>query len=577
MSAVNKLKDWLDERTHYRIALRDSPKLKGGASFAYVFGWMLLLLIVLEMVSGVVLAFFYSPSANNAWGSVAFVEDQLAWGWLVRGIHMHAASALVIVCGVHMLQTFVWGAYRRPREVTWWLGIISMVVIMGIAVTGFVLRWDQAGYWASRVEIGIAASTPVIGETIRRIAQSGNEYGNLTITRFYALHVFVLPGLLLTLVTAHVVLARKHGPTPHWSLTEAARNRSVPRWPDQTFRNVVAMAAIMAIVGGWTISQHGAGLGAPADPSSAYDARPLWFFRWLFELRHVFGSWETMAALGAPAVAIGLLVMMPFIDRSPTTSPSQRKLPLLLGLGLMATVTALTMVSWSNDRSDDQLAERQKLDDKKADRARSLAVLHGVPIAGGNAVFETPTMYRARTLYKNACADCHNGKDRKAPEIVAGYGNRAYYAAFIKDPSGDRFYGRTKLAKKQEAMKPITELPAAEFEAVLDWLIAQQGGPTDPVKLAAGVKVFDAACGDCHSKEAWTAGASAPSLGEVGSKEHLMHFIGNPGAAVHFGELNEMPRFDKELSAADRELVTNYVRWLRDATPEQVKNLEPLE
>lgn len=576
MKLFSTLTDWVDARTGYRAALAASPKLKGGASFAYVFGWMLVLLLTLEAVTGVVLAFYYSPSGNNAWASVAFIEDQLTLGWLVRGVHLYAASALVIVCGIHMLQTFVWGAYRRPRELTWWIGILSMVLIMGIAVTGFVLRWDQAGYWASRVEIGIAASTPVVGETIRRVAQAGNEYGNLTVMRFYALHVFVLPALMFGLVGAHVVLARKHGPTPRWSLTEAQLAKHTPRWPDQTFRNLLAMAICMAMVVGWTIHKHGAGLGAPADPSAAYDARPLWFFRWLFELRHLFGSWEVAAAMGAPAVAIGLLMMMPFIDRAPTTAPRQRLIPLTLGVGLMAAVTALTMVSLQTDANDAQLAERQKLDDQKAERARSLAKLHGVPIAGGTAVFTTPVMYRARMIYKNACADCHNGDDRKGPEITAGYGSRAYLAAFLKDPSGDRFYGRTKLAKKEEAMKPV-ELPPPDMEAVLDWLEAQNGTAMPPEKVAAGGKVFDEACGDCHSKEAWVAGASAASLAEHGQKEHLMHFISTPGAAVHFGELNEMPRFDRELSAADRELVTNYILWLRDKTPAQVEALEPLE
>ncbi|MBP9085063.1 MAG: cytochrome bc complex cytochrome b subunit [Kofleriaceae bacterium] len=576
MNPLTRLADWMDARTGYRAALAASPKLKGGASFAYVFGWMLVLLIALEAITGIVLAFYYSPSGNNAWASVAFIEDQLTLGWLIRGVHLHAASALVIICGIHMLQTLVWGAYRRPRELTWWIGILSMVLIMAIAVTGFVLRWDQAGYWASRVEVGIAASTPLLGETIRRVVQAGNEYGNLTVVRFYALHVFVLPALMLALVTAHMMLARKHGPTPRWSLSEAQLARNTSRWPDQTFRNLLAMAICMAAVVGWTITQHGAGLGAPADPSAAYDARPLWFFRWLFELRHLFGSWETAAALGAPGVAIGLLMMMPFIDRSATTAPRQRMVPLALGLTLMAAVTALTMVSLQTDAADPQLAERQKLDDKKAARARSLAKLHGVPIAGGNAVFTTPTMYRARWLYQNACADCHNGDDRKAPEITAGYGNRAYYAAFLKDPSGDRFYGRTKLAKKEEAMQPV-ELPASEMTAILDWLEAQNGTPIDAAKVAAGAKVFDEVCSDCHSKEAWVAGPASTSLAEVGDKEHLMHFISNPGAAVHFGELNEMPRFDRELSAGDRELVTNYVLWLRSATIEQLNGLEPIE
>jgi ubiquinol-cytochrome c reductase cytochrome b subunit len=573
MSMLQKARDWIGERT--LRSPTESPKLKGGASFAFVFGWMLVLLLAIEGVTGVVMSFYYSSSTASAWASVAYVEDQLAWGWFIRGLHFHAGSAIVIICGIHLLQTALWGAYKRPRELTWWLGIVSMIVIMGTAVTGFVLRWDQAGYWASRVEVGIAASTPVLGDTIKKFIIGGNDYGNLTLTRFFALHVFVLPGVLVALVLMHVGLARKHGPTPRWNLTDAAKTIAVERWPEQTFRNLLAMTICLAGLAGWTIASHGAGLAAPGDPSSAYDARPLWYFRWLFELRHMFGSWETVAALGVPAVVGGALFALPMLDRAATTAPSHRKLPIGIVTVIMAGIVLLTMISLRTDANDPELAKRMAMDASKATRARALAKTHGVPIAGGNAVFETPVMWRARTLYEANCSSCHNGDKRKAPEITAGYRSRGYLTAFIKAPSDNRFYGLTKIAKREEAMKPI-DLPAIEMEAVVEWLMSQTGAEFDAKKAAAGVAVFDAACGDCHSKDPWTAGASAPALGESGSKEHFTHFIGNPGSAIHFGEMNGMPRYDQELSTADRELLAAYLIWLRDATPAQLQGLEPI-
>jgi ubiquinol-cytochrome c reductase cytochrome b subunit len=136
--------------------------IAGGASFAYVFGVVLMFLLLVEAVSGVALAAFYAPSSADAWGSVAYLQDQAKMGWVLRGVHFHGASAIVIIAGLHLVQTALYGAYKKPRELVWWLGILLMVLTLAWAVTGYVLRWDQAGYWANRVEVGIAAATPVV-------------------------------------------------------------------------------------------------------------------------------------------------------------------------------------------------------------------------------------------------------------------------------------------------------------------------------------------------------------------------------------------------------------------------------
>jgi len=194
--------------------------------------------------------------------------------------------------------------------------------VLAWAVTGYVLRWDQAGFWANKVEVGIAAATPVLGEAIKKLALGGNDYGNLTLTRFYALHVLILPALIGAVVVVHVKLARKLGPTP---LGDRAQALS-PRWPDQALRDVIAMAMVFAILLAYVVSTHGADLAAPADPSAPFDARPLWYFRWLFELRDLAGSAEKLAALAAPAVVGGALVALPLLDRGPSRDPRRRKL-----------------------------------------------------------------------------------------------------------------------------------------------------------------------------------------------------------------------------------------------------------
>ncbi|HEY5952574.1 MAG TPA: cytochrome b N-terminal domain-containing protein, partial [Kofleriaceae bacterium] len=496
-----------------RIAPGDArPATVPGVSFAYVFGWCLVMLLGVELITGLALSAFYSPSTTDAWASVAYVEDRVPLGSLIRGLHFHGASALVVIAGAHLLQTALFGAYKKPRELTWWLGIVLLLLVLGFAITGYVLRWDQAGYWANQVEVGIAAGTPVVGRTIRALLIGGNEYGNLTLTRFYALHVVLLPALTTLVVIFHITLARRHGTTPRWDKSDAV---SVPRWPAQTLRDVIAMAIVFAALLLYTTIMHGIDLAAPADPSSAYDARPLWYFRWLFALRHMFGSLEQIAAMLAPAIVGGFLVALPLVDRSPFYDPGTRKLWLgTLGI-LMTLIGLLTALSLYADSNDGELAKRQAFQAKRAAQARELAKTGGVPATGAQELFSTNVpMYRARMLYAQRCTTCHDAdsKDRKGPIIGPGHGTRDWLRGFLKEPSGKAYWGHTKLAKTDDAMKAV-DVEGSELDDLVEVLYAQSGA-SDVIasKRDRGKAVFDKACTDCHSLDEGVAGGSGPGL-----------------------------------------------------------------
>ena len=519
-----------------------------------ILGWSLVMLLVVEAATGTALAAFYSPSATDAWASVAYVQDQMPWGWLVRGLHFHAGSAIVIVAGAHLLQTAVAGSYReRPKA--WWVGLVLILLVLGFAISGYVLRWDQAGYWANKVEIGIAAGTPVVGATVRTLAIGGNEYGNLTLTRFYTLHVIALPGLLVAGTIVHVVLAKR------------ART-----WSDG-LRAAFAMALVFAILIGFVVGQHGADLAAPADPAAAYDARPLWYFRWLFELRHLAGSAEKLAALAAPAIVGGFLVALPLVDKR------SKRLPWIAGtIGLFAVILALSIASFAQDAGDADLAKRQGQADTLASRKRALAVSHGVPATGPADLEQGIAMYRARSLYAQRCRGCHDAdsKDRKGPVIEAGHGNRAWLTAFLKAPSGDAFWGHTKLAKTDDAMKAV-ELGDGDLADLVELLYAQSGAAdVDAARRDRGKTIFDKACTDCHAIDEGVAGSSAPGLGGLGSRDWYTSFIGNPKSAVHMSDKSQMPRFDKELSIVDRDALAEYLVWLRTATHQDLDALGEL-
>jgi ubiquinol-cytochrome c reductase cytochrome b subunit len=548
--------------------------IAGGASFAHVFGAVLLFLFLLEAVSGVALAAFYAPSATDAWASVAYLQDQASLGWLLRGLHVHGASAIVIVSGVHLVQTALYGAYKKPRELVWWLGILLMVLTLAWAVTGFVLRWDQAGFWANKVEVGIAAATPVLGDAIKKLALGGNDYGNLTLTRFYTLHVMILPAVVGGVIAGHVVLARKLGATP---LGDAER-ASQPRWPDQTLRNTIAIAMVFAILLAYVINAHGADLAAPADPSAAYDARPLWYFRWLFELRELSGRAEKLVAMATPAVVGGALVMLPLVDRGPAREP-RRRLLYLGGLGgLLALIGGLTVMSLAADAGNDELAKRDAKAEQRAALARKLARAYGVPASGAGDVFLTAPMAKARALFATRCKSCHDAgsKDRKGPIIGPGHGDRAWLKAFIKAPSGDEFWGKTKVVKTEAAMKPFEQMPAADLDDIVE-LIYSESGASDvaPAKRQHGLAVFETACGDCHAREEGLPGSSGPGLAGVGSRAYYLSFISNPKSAFHMGhDKSEMPRFDNELTLAERDGLAEYLVWLRTATPADLATID---
>ncbi|HEX3314093.1 MAG TPA: cytochrome b N-terminal domain-containing protein [Gemmataceae bacterium] len=212
---IRLLYDWADHRIGHRKFL-DAMLLEhipGGARWRYVWGSCLAFVFTIQLVTGVLLMTAYSPSDTGAWGSVHFIQYQMDFGWLIRGLHHFGSQAMVVLLAVHMLQVVIAGAQLPPREVNWWLGIALMAVVLGLSLTGYLLPWDQKGYYATQVATNIAGGIPGIGEFMKTLVIGGPMYGNHTLTRFYALHVWVLPACLMLLVVFHLALFRRHGVT----------------------------------------------------------------------------------------------------------------------------------------------------------------------------------------------------------------------------------------------------------------------------------------------------------------------------------------------------------------------------
>src|SRR5262249_8706303 len=152
--------------------------VRGGARWAFVFGSVLTFLLVLQAVTGILLACFYAPSTATAWASVAFIQDQVSLGWFVRGLHSYGASAMVVVVGLHLAQVVLYGAYKAPRELNWTVGLGLLGLVLGFALTGYLLPWDQKGYWATQVATSIMGTTPLVGPALQKLIQGGAAYGN---------------------------------------------------------------------------------------------------------------------------------------------------------------------------------------------------------------------------------------------------------------------------------------------------------------------------------------------------------------------------------------------------------------
>jgi len=313
--------DWVEERVGYRewVKSRSEERVPGGARWRYTLGPVLVYLFVQQVALGILLASYYAPSATDAWASAAYLNDQVMGGWFLRGLHHHGMSAMVVVMVLHMVQVVIAGAYKRPRELNWWTGLALGGIVLGFSITGYTLPWDQNAYWSVVVRAGILTSVPG-GEWAQQMLQGGRELGNLTLTRFYTLHVFVLPLLLVGLLWAHVRLRRRHGVTPPVGLSEQElAQKSEPLRPHQVFRDVVAMTICGGALLAATIASHGAPLMAPADPASNYMARPEWFFLGLFQLLKYFtGPLRLVGAALIPGAAAVFLLMLPFLDRGPS-------------------------------------------------------------------------------------------------------------------------------------------------------------------------------------------------------------------------------------------------------------------
>jgi len=345
-------KSWFEERLGLKktfdwFLYRKVPR---GVGWWYVLGSATMFVFLILVFTGIFLMLNYSASPDHAYDSVQFIMTQVTFGSLIRSIHFYAASAMVILIGLHLARVFFMAAYKYPRELTWIIGSLLFILVMGSSFTGYLLPWDQRAYWATNVAAGISGEIPLIGTWVQNILIGGTQIGTLTLSRFFSFHVVWLPALTGLLIGAHIFMVIKQGISapPGQMKLEPSRKQDKKAYYEEKyeaskkdgesfFPHTVAKDAIM----GFTIvvviiilaSVFPHTSEAPADPTStSYNPRPEWYFFFFFEFLRLFPGWlEPIVAVVIPAAALIILILVPFIDRGIDRFWSQRKKGLATG------------------------------------------------------------------------------------------------------------------------------------------------------------------------------------------------------------------------------------------------------
>lgn len=318
-------KDWLDLRTGWWGFVRKNLEepMPPGVGWWQTLGNLLLTLLVFQFITGFALAMYYTPHPEGAYQSVRAITYELPGGSVVRGLHMWGSSFIVVVMVLHTLRTFFWGSYKKPRELTWVVGVFIFQILLAFSFTGYLLPWDQKAYWATVVGTRIAGTVPWIGDGLMEFIRGGHEVGAPTLTRFYAIHVMLLPATLVLFVAIHLYLVRRHhiaGPVV------LQKGKPQPFFPGQLFKDAVVVLFGVGLLVYFAYAFPPA-LERIADPTGTdFSPRPEWYFLGLYELLKVMPpGWEVLATLVAPGLVTIGMFLLPWLDRSPYRHPARRQ------------------------------------------------------------------------------------------------------------------------------------------------------------------------------------------------------------------------------------------------------------
>lgn len=331
---------WFEDRLPLGRWTREllTEKIAGGSSFWFVLGSATLIDFLILAATGIWQLFYYVPTTDHAYASVNFLRFEVPFGWLIHGLHYWAASAMVVLALLHLVQVFVWGAFKRPRELTWLLGVLLLLSTLAAMFTGTPLPWDKRGYLAAQVASSIAHLVPGLGNFLQTAFFGGPTVGQVTLSRFFTGHVAIVPLVLGAIILLHLVVFRLPGAAGPFS--EKRRKKAEGDfWPDQVLKDLVVAAVVFVAIVGLAAFLKTPVYGAADATDSLYVGRPEWPFLFLFQLLTYFpGSLEVVGALVVPLILVVLVFAVPWLDRSRAREPQRRPVALavfaIVGLAL---------------------------------------------------------------------------------------------------------------------------------------------------------------------------------------------------------------------------------------------------
>jgi len=409
---IKRLWNWFDDRTG--LADTIGPMLRHlvprDARWWYVFGSATMCAFMIQVVSGVALAFAYIPSTNDAYDTLNFITTQAPFGRFLRGLHYYGASAMVLMVGLHMAQVFLFGSYKFPRELNWATGVLLLGFTLVMGFTGQLLRWDQTAVWSVVVAAEQAGRVPWIGNWLAHFTLGGETVGGATLNRFFVIHVFIMPALVFAFIGLHLWLVLRHGisepPTPgkpvdpktyRQEYKDLVEKTGKPFWPDAAWRDVVFAVAMIVVMAALALTLGPPVLGKPPDPSIiAANPRPDWYLLWYFAVLAMLphGSEKYFMVFG-PLLAGMILIILPFVfnhgERSARRRPWSVAAVVLTVIMIGTLWVAGAKSNWSPNFAAEPLPA---------------TVIH----AQSGPIFDG-----ARLFYEKGCLNCH---------LIGPYGGR---------------------------------------------------------------------------------------------------------------------------------------------------------
>ncbi len=534
---LKNILNWIDQRTGVISALdyfleEDIP---ASAGWHQVFGSVCLFAFLLQIVTGLLMAVNYAPDPAEAWQSLRYVVTQVTAGAVIRGLHHWGASAMIVVVGLHMAQTFLWGAYKKPREATWMVGVVLLLLTLAFGLSGYLLAWDNRAYWGTMVTTRITALAPGGSLLLRVLGTDGSSIGRVTFARFYAAHVTLLPMITGLLILFHLILVRRHGVSP------APGDESKPKkkfFPEQVFKDTVAIF-LWCVGVALMVALVRVPLGHVADPTdTSYTPRPEWYFLFLFQVLKIFQgpALEFIGAIVLPGAAMAALVLMPFLDRGKMLKITQRT-------GAISLVV-LAALGWSALTARAVMTTPKQIEDEQLEDPQPWQVIPAAQVAGIGAFRD------------GHCAECHQlGRSMAGPDLSK--------AASVKPSDWLMDHFRKPGADAEES-----NLPTAQLRALVE-LVTKRGedaleawqtppGNASLTEAIHGAELYQAnMCGGCHMLNG-EGGKAGPALNGVRTRHDRAWVLAHFGDPEKYSPGSQMPPFD-DLPQPDLEALTDYV------------------